>query len=83
MHVSKGRDADSLANIVHVVLVVVRVRAVAADILVTCNLPLAIAAGSQSSHARDHVASEEENVALVQQLLQSFTIVSLDIFGQP
>ncbi len=82
MHVSKGRDADANANLVQIFLVVVRLRAVAADILITFNLPLAIAAGSQSAHARNHLASEEENKSLVDQFLQSFAIVSLDIFGQ-
>jgi hypothetical protein len=78
MSISKGRDNASQANTVRVVLVVVRLPAVASDVLITFNRPVQIVDGSQSAGCR--LATEDDERALIHSVLSTFEIVSWDIF---
>jgi hypothetical protein len=81
MQICKGRDAADAANTVRVVMIVARLASVDTDVLVTLNLPIAISPNSQSARDVRRIASAKENAALIEQVMQSLTLKSLDIFN--
>lgn len=82
MVIAKGRDAAEAANTVAISLAVVRLPApIAADVLLTVNAPTQIAASSQVAAHVQRIADAADNAALRAQVLATFAIRSLDIFG--
>eukprot|EP01083_Nonionella_stella_P076483 208424_1 len=77
--VSKGRDDISKANSVSMYMCLIRCKKVTSDIVISINVPVEIADGSQSSGA--HILGNDENQALVRQVLSTFRIKDWGIFG--
>lgn len=81
--VSKGRQGANAANLVHILLAVLRLKNVNSDVLITLNTPIFI---SESSAAAQHAGAGAKDLSqgalpLMQRILASLRVHDWDMFG--
>ena len=79
MTISKFKEGREAANLVHVLLAVIRLPSVETDITLTLYTPIKVS--ERSSSKVDRTISKEESVAIFKQVLSSFEIRDYSLFG--
>ena len=77
--VSKYKDKPDAANLVHIYLADIRLPSVAADLIITYNVPIRIAEESSSKGAV--TSFFEDNLPALQSVLSTFDIRDWNLFG--
>lgn len=78
--VSKFKESESLANVVHIYMAVIRLKSVTTDLLVSFNVPTSFAHGSSSDGRA--ILQADENRAVIQGVLKTLAIKDWGLFGQ-